>query len=93
MKRTCTGYVGQIAYGFRTVSLSSILEWDIHFHQTFYFYLRSENPPQQVRNGTSISKRDTRFESVVFLPLISSVVKLSQMRTHVDGCNGSMVRL
>ena len=42
------------------------LYWNgIHiFHYTFYFYSRMENPSQQVQNGTSISKRDTHFESV-----------------------------
>ncbi len=45
-------------------NLFSLLEWDPHFHYKFYFYLRMENPSQQVRNGTSISKRNAHFESV-----------------------------
>ncbi len=35
----------------------------IHFRLTFYFYLRMKNQSHQVRNGTSISKHDTRFWS------------------------------
>ncbi len=46
-------------------NISSLLEGDLHFHQTFYFYLRMENPSQQVRNGISILKKNIRFESVI----------------------------
>ncbi len=42
-------------------NIFSILEWDSHSHYTFHFYLRMENPLQQVRNKISILNNDTSF--------------------------------
>ena len=45
---------------------------DSHFHYTFHFDLRMENQSKQVRNGTSISKCDIRFESVLTIVMLVS---------------------
>ncbi len=59
-------------------NIFSLLEWDSHFHCTFYFHARIETPSQQVRNEISILNNNTCFESVVICNVVKEVLWLLQ---------------